>query len=233
MGKTRYRGYFLAYYSGWRLGTEITRSAISAISTELSWWYNAELTFGEGLHVVSNQMKWTNKSVLKFAGSADPIGLIEAKARELVLLARDAGWSGPPYNPLAIADLLKIPVEANGEVFDARTVPAEAGVRIEFNPTRPRERVRFSIAHEIAHTLFSDVGEQTRHRGGTAITPDEWQLEMLCNLAAAEFVMPLGSLPSSSQLPKLEQLLVDRRKFDVSTEAFLLRVVKVQRPSRY
>lgn len=49
---------------------------------------------------------------------------------------------------------------------------------------------------------------------------------MLCNLAAAEFVMPLGSLPPSDRLPKIEQLMEDRRKFDVSTEAFLMRVVK-------
>ncbi len=144
----------------------------------------------------------------------------------MVLRALDAGWAGPPYNPLAIADLLKIPVEANGEVADARTVPAGAGVKIEFNPTRPRERVRFSVAHEIAHTLFSDVAEQPRHRGGTATSTDEWQLEMLCNLAAAEFVMPLGSLPPSDELPKIEQLMADRRKFDVSAEAFLMRVVK-------
>jgi hypothetical protein len=143
-----------------------------------------------------------------------------------VLKARDAGWSGPPYNPLAIADLLKIPVEANSDVIDARAVPFGAGVRIEFNPTRPRERVRFSIAHEIAHTLFADVAEQTRHRGGSASVSDEWQLEMLCNLAAAEFVMPLGSLPAREHLAKIEQLMSERRKFDVSAEAFLMRVVK-------
>jgi len=172
------------------------------------------------------RISWTNKSVLKFAGNSDPIDLIEAKARALVLRARDAGWSGPPYNPLAIADLLKIPVEANSEVADARTVPSGMGIKIEFNPTRPRERVRFSLAHEIAHTLFADVADQTRHRGGTPTSPDEWQLEMLCNLAAAEFVMPLGSLPASDRLPKLEQLMADRRKFDVSAEAFLIRVVK-------
>jgi len=176
--------------------------------------------------VPPNHILWTNKSVLKFAGNSDPIGLIEAKVRELVLRARDAGWSGPPYNPLAIADLLRIPVEANSEVSDARTVPVGAGVKIEFNPTRPRERVRFSVAHEIAHTLFSDVAEKTRHRGGTASSQDEWQLEMLCNLAAAEFVMPLGSLPPSDQIPRIEQLMADRRKFDVSAEAFLMRVVK-------
>jgi hypothetical protein len=90
-----------------------------------------------------------------------------------VLKARDAGWSGPPYNPLGIADPLKIPVEANSEIADARTVPTDDGVRIEFNPTRSRERVRFSVAHEIAHTLFPDVADQTRHRGGPANAPDD------------------------------------------------------------
>lgn len=122
---------------------------------------------------------WTNKSVLEFAGEANPIELVEAKARELVLKARDAGWSGPPYNPLAIADLLQIPVEATGEVADARTVPTEKGLKIQFNPMRPRERVRFLVAHEIAHTLFPDVANETRHRGGPSATADDWQLEML------------------------------------------------------
>ena len=128
--------------------------------------------------------------------------------------------------PLAIADLLKIRVEANSDVADARTITVGGKIRIEFNPTRPRERVRFSIAHEIAHTLFDDVAEPPRHRGGSGSASDEWQLEMLCNLAAAEFVMPLGSLPPSERLPKIEQLMLDRRKFDVSAEAYLIRVVK-------
>ena len=38
--------------------------------------------------------------------------------------------------------------------------------------------------------------------------------------------MPVGSLPPTDQLPKIEQLMCDRRKFDVSAEAFLIRVVK-------
>jgi len=176
--------------------------------------------------VPPKRILWTNKSVLEFAGNADPILLIEAKARDLVLKARDAGWSGPPYNPRVIADLLNIPVEANGDVIDARTIATSKGIKIEFNPSLPRERVRFSVAHEIAHTLFPDVAKQPRHRGGTGATSDEWQLEMLCNLAAAEFVMPLGSLSPSKNLPKIEQLMANRREFDVSAEAFLMRVVK-------
>ena len=50
---------------------------------------------------------------------------------------------------------------------------------------------------------------------------------MLCNLAASEFVLPIGSLASVSNVPTIEQLMVERRKYDVSAEAFLIRVVKV------
>jgi Zn-dependent peptidase ImmA (M78 family)/O-acetyl-ADP-ribose deacetylase (regulator of RNase III) len=176
--------------------------------------------------VQSGTMRWTNQSVIRFAGNEDPVALIERKARDLVLNARDAGWSGPPFNPLAIAKLLNIPAEANADVLDACTVSDEKGPRIRFNPTQPRERLRFSIAHEIAHTLFPDVGEQPRHRGGNRDIPDDWQLEMLCNLAAAEFVMPMGSLPARDRLPRVEELIRECRRFDVSVEAFLIRVTK-------
>lgn len=171
-------------------------------------------------------IQWTNTSVLRLAGGDDPVAVIERKARELVLKARDSGWDGPPFNPIAIADLLKIPVEANGDIADARTVPGSGGLKIEFNPTQARERVRFSIAHEIAHTLFPDVADAVRHRAGPRLA-DDWQLEMLCNLAAAEFVMPLGSLSARAYLSRIEDLMVERRQFDVSAEAFLIRVTKI------
>src|ERR1700728_4290131 len=91
------------------------------------------VTAGEDVNP-STQIMWTNKSVVRFAGQADPISLIEEKARDLVLRARDAGWLGPPYNPMVNADLLKIPVEANGDIPDARTVNTDSGLKIEFNP---------------------------------------------------------------------------------------------------
>lgn len=87
--------------------------------------------------------------------------------------------------------------------------------------------MRFSIAHEIAHALFPDVADEIRNRGGSRTVPDEWQLEMLCNLAAAEFVMPMGSMPSSERLPTIEELMTKRKEFDVSAEAFLIRTTKM------
>lgn len=174
-----------------------------------------------------NEIRWTNKSVLRLASGEDPIAVIEKKARDLTLRARDAGWSGPPFNPITIADLLNIPVEANASVPDARIISKDYRLTIQYNPTQPRARVRFTIAHELAHTLFTDVAEEVRNRGGNKSTPDDWQLEVLCNIAAAEFVMPMGSMPPSDRLASIEQLMLERKRFDVSAEAFLIRAIKM------
>ena len=121
---------------------------------------------------------------------------------------------------------MNVAIEANANIADARTISSEEGALIEYNPKQARERVRFSIAHELAHLLFPDASERVRNRGGLSETSDNWQLELLCNLAASEFVMPFGSLPTKSIVPAIEELMVNRRKFDVSAEAFLIRVAK-------
>lgn len=173
-----------------------------------------------------NAVRWTNKSALELARGGDPVETIERLARETVLRAMDEGWSGPPFNPVRLANHLGIPIEADVGVQDAQIVPTKDGLRIKYNPTQPRERLRFSIAHEVAHTLFPDCADSVRNRGGDKSLHDDWQLEMLCNIAAAEFVMPVGSLQQTSTVPSLEQLLIDRRKFDVSAEAYLIRIAK-------
>ena len=165
---------------------------------------------------------WTNKSVLSFAGALNPIVEIKRAARNIVFDAREAGWAGPPFNPVFIAKMMNIPIEANASIADARTIISGDGALIEYNPKQARERVRFSIAHELAHLLFPDASEHVRNRGGTPHISDDWQLELLCNLAASEFVMPMGSLPTNVCVPSIEELMVERRKFDVSAEAFLI-----------
>ncbi|MEQ9145547.1 MAG: macro domain-containing protein [Parvibaculaceae bacterium] len=174
----------------------------------------------------AHSINWTNASVRAFAKNADPLSAIEEAARALVLKAREKGWEGPPFNPLRIAEMLEVQIEANSSVADARLVATENGPKIEFNPQQPRERVRFSIAHEIAHLLFPDWSEQIRNRGGDE-TEDDWQLEMLCNLAASEFVLPIGSLSTTSDVPPIEDLMRQRRQYDVSAEAFLIRLAKI------
>jgi O-acetyl-ADP-ribose deacetylase (regulator of RNase III) len=180
----------------------------------------------------STRHSWTNPSVRKLleaTKASDPIDAITERARRVVLGAIDAGWSGPPFDPLRLADHLGLRVLPRDDVRDARTVP-DVGVssRIEFNPNRPRGRVRYSIAHEIAHTFFPDCAEQIRNRSRhDEIAGDEWQLEAMCNIGAAEILMPFGSLPDVRKLAlTMESMLALREQFDVSMEALLIRIAR-------
>ena len=160
------------------------------------------------------------------AKGEDPIAVIERKARDLVLRARDAGWRGPPFNPTAIADLLNISVEANANVADGKL----------YRRTRACESnsIQLKLASASAsqsltnwHTLFSPMW---RTRCGTVVVPTAILMNGSLRSSqprAAEFVMPIGSLPAREQLPKIEILMSERRHFDVSVEAFLIRVTKI------
>ena len=148
-----------------------------------------------------------------------------------MLNALDKGWGGPPFDPFSLADLCRIEIIAKAGVRDARTVPVGRGqrFRIEFNPTRPAARVRYSVAHEIAHTLFADCAAAVRHRATRSeLAGDEWQLEALCNVAAADLLMPLGSFPKlREESMTIERLVELRKTYAVSMEALVIRAVRV------
>lgn len=175
---------------------------------------------------------WTNRSVLAFSAGADPVVTMESRARELALRAMDEGWSGPPFDPLALAKWRGMQLEARGDIPDARLVPSEQErLVLEYNPMRPRGRLRFSIAHEVAHSLFEDCAEQVRHRGGHPDAGrDNWQLEVLCNIGAAELLMPSGSFTElAGERLSIQKVMDVRKTFDVSVEACLIRLIKLAR----
>lgn len=168
--------------------------------------------------------------MVALAGSRDPVEVITERARALILSAMEAGVAGPPFDPFALATYIKIAVVPREDITDARTVPAGPDkVRIEFNPNRPRARVRYSIAHELAHTLFPDCIQRIRHRAVRAeMRHHDAQLETLCNIGAAELLMPIGSFPSlRDESLSIDHLMDLRHTYDVSSEALLLRVVRV------
>jgi hypothetical protein len=172
---------------------------------------------------------WTNPSVQALSHGRDPVETITAAARDVVFHALEQGWQGPPFDPFRLAELLRIETTPSPEVLDAQTVPAGRGFRIDFNPDRPRRRLRYSIFHEIAHTLFPDCGQTIRHRGlHSAQRADDWQLETLCNMAAAEFLLPVGVLGIGRVVkPTIQFLLQVREQFEASAEAALLRIARL------
>lgn len=159
----------------------------------------------------------------------DPSEVIIRKAIDVALSAMQQGWSGPPFDPLGLADLLNIRVVPREDIPDARTVPSDGGLMVEFNPNRPKSRIRYSVCHELAHTLFPDCKQRIRNRLTHAMMKgDDWQLEMLCNLAAAELAMPFGSFPRvTEEHLDIDRVLQLRKEYGVSAEAMLLRLIKL------
>jgi hypothetical protein len=62
---------------------------------------------------------------------------------------------------------------------------------LEFNPDRAPARKNYSICHELVHTLFEDCYEMVHQRKSnpTAFDPQQ-EIERLCQLGAAEILMP-------------------------------------------
>lgn len=178
----------------------------------------------------SNKAFWTHRSVVEFAQGRDPIETMISAASSVALEAIQAGWSGPPFDPFLLAEHIKVRVVPSDAVGDARILVEKDGrYQIEFNPNRPKGRIRYSVAHELAHILFSDCSDVIRYRASCEEqVGDEWQLEMLCNVGAAEFLMPIGHFPDlKEETTKIDELLKLRAKFEVSMEALLLRVIRL------
>ena len=174
---------------------------------------------------------WTNQSVLDFAAGADPLERAHTVATSLVELAREHGVSGPPIDIFGLASALGIQLRPKDDLLDARIVVSKPQeLVIEYNPSRPRGRLRFSIAHEIAHSRFSDVADRPRHRtaAGSVNAPDndEWELELVCDVIAADLLIPEHAVEGLLTVdPDIDFIMETRRKWDVSTEALLRRLV--------
>lgn len=174
--------------------------------------------------MVERMTSWTSASVVEFAAGADPVAKMEQQARQAVLDAVDQGWRGPPFDPIELANIMGISVRPNAALADARVFWTNDGYEIEYNPHRPRGRVNFSIAHEIAHTFFPDCAEAVRNRSRERWEEPNWQLEVLCNVGAAELTMPVGSFPpEDNTVMTIEELMRLRKEFQVSAEAVLIR----------
>jgi O-acetyl-ADP-ribose deacetylase (regulator of RNase III) len=175
-------------------------------------------------------VNWTNKSILEFSGGVDPLRKMTERVEQLFNSVLELGWEGPPYDPFRLAEVLNINVAPRSDISEARTVSGpNKRVVIEFNPQQPASRIRFSIAHEIAHTFFPDCLERARYRARRAsYSDDDWQLEMLCNVGAAEILMPTGSFSKLREEGfDIVRLMELRKELGVSTEAILMRIVKI------
>jgi len=188
-------------------------------------------------YIKAGKRAWSHKSVLALLCAHpdihDPERIIIEKAQTLVDEAINLGWSGPPFDPETLASLRGIEVTHVDESIgsEARIFPkANGAVEIEVNAGYPKARVNFSICHEIVHTFFPDCYEEIRHRN--RLSPDErkhWELEYLCDVGAAELLMPLRTF--AADLSRLGTFLSSIRRleglYNASAEAVMIRVAQL------
>jgi hypothetical protein len=174
--------------------------------------------------------RWNHLSVKRLmqeSGNDDPIDEIKSRARKLVLKGFELGWEGPPYSPIQLAKLLNMDVIPNDSIVDARIVPQKNNFQIQYNPFQRPTRINFSVAHEIAHTLFSDCANAIRNREEEPA--ENRQLEQLCNAAAAEIQLPYAifSNDANSAEPSMEGLISLAKKYNSSLESVFMRYTEV------
>jgi Zn-dependent peptidase ImmA (M78 family) len=122
----------------------------------------------------------------------DPKGIIRRLAEEKAITAISRGWEGPPFCPKILASSFGIRCfEVDHDIdSDGRILLKRGKLIIEYAKGRLKERQRFTMFHEFAHTLFPDFCKYLPLHAGRAVTDPEREFENLCDIGASEFLFP-------------------------------------------
>lgn len=173
---------------------------------------------------------WHHPSVLRLiieSGNPDPMDEIKSRARDTVIKAFAKGWQGPPYNPIELATIMGFQITPQDQVVDACIQYIGKGYEIQYNPFQRSTRTNFSIAHEIAHTFFSDCADALRNREEEPV--ENRELEQLCNAGAAEIQLPYAifSHDANKAEPTMKGLIELATRYQASLESVFIRYTEV------
>jgi len=118
--------------------------------------------------------------------ASDPVHAVKRRAKRLV---QDSGVREPPFKPALYGSLRNVKeiVQKRMEI-DGRIIPISDGFKIELRSDRPYGRKNFTCAHEVVHTFFYEAAPSLK-----ALNNHDAEEEILCNLGAAELLMPAWS----------------------------------------
>ena len=153
---------------------------------------------------------------------------VEAILFHAQMLLIESGMSDPPFSPAVYAPFRNIKEVLYKDIkVDGRLIPVVDGFVVELRKDRPKERMNFTFAHEIAHTFFYESVPTIKYRTVENNYPqhDEDE-EKLCNIAASELLMPTPIFskivkdfsPSPQSLQKIAQI------FETSITATLVKI---------
>lgn len=169
-------------------------------------------------------------------GKTDPKEIVRELARKRVAHAKAHRWQGPPFCPKEFASIFGIRCRevAHDIGGDGRILLQRDGKpRIEYRKQSMVERQRFTIFHEFAHTLFPDFGTflPHHHSPGAPMTPEEKEFENLCDVAAAEMLMPFENFEKDIQKHAAGDFAAVhalRRLYQASVDATIHRLINFE-----
>lgn len=134
-------------------------------------------------------------AIMKETAAEDPFEAVRIKARDVVTDFTSVFGESPPLDVKALASFRGLHWSDDDPRFssDSEIAPEDDGrVVLRVNSAQPETRQRFSICHEIGHTLFPEYQLAVRCRKATDRTfadPNDL-LETLCDVAASEMMFP-------------------------------------------
>lgn len=142
-----------------------------------------------------NRLHASVRALMEQTGTTNPFDAIRQRAQELVSKFYAAFHEEPPFDMECLASLqgLHLSSEAPKLSPDAEIAPdADGRIILRVNRDRPQTRRRFSIGHEVGHTLFPGYESKTHCRKPASrdwADPEDL-IESLCDAAASEFLFP-------------------------------------------
>lgn len=178
--------------------------------------------------------RWKSFLVKKFLereGCNDPEVAIIKSAEHLV---KNANYIKPPVDVFKLARIQGIRIEKIERMScDGRLIPtADSSFIIEISQNTTFERMRFTVAHELAHQLllgekFFSLSTKEKAEILNILNPDR-EVEYLCNLGASEILMPTYLFE-----PRLRQYGISinalyslSRDFQTSIKSTAIRIVR-------
>lgn len=162
-------------------------------------------------------------------GAKDPIEAILWHAEMLFV---ESGLKRPPFSPANYAPLRRVnKIELKDMEVDGRLIPDVNGFVIELRKDRPHERKNFTCAHELGHTFFYESVPTIKYRTlGSSQPHHDDEEELLCNIAAAELLMPnsVFSKIAKDYSPSPQSLSEIAETFETSLTATVLNLLKRQ-----
>jgi Zn-dependent peptidase ImmA (M78 family) len=152
-------------------------------------------------------------------GDTDAARAMQRRAQELL---EEAEVTEPPFDLARVASYRGVRVIRQLPMStDARLVPEVDGLAVEVNVSHTRGKRRFSIAHEVAHTLLPGYSGEAVYDDTTGSYAPANEDEALCDVGAATLLLDprqLRKLASDAD-PTLATVLALANLFDASLQA--------------